>query len=212
MNDIPSPDRLEDEEIREKAEAVRTEFNLTPDEIPVPVEEIIEVDLEIEPVLLPDLKSKYDIDGFLTKDFKQIYIDKNTYENPRMIRRLRFTFAHELGHIYLHKHYVNEIEFKSEKEWIEFRSGISKISLSSYEYQANEFAGRFLVPKEKLIEELEKNRQDIDAFIKVAPHYNVDQLISYVSNNVCGDFNVSDGVISRRIKKERIWNEMNFGK
>ena len=75
-------------------------------------------------------------------------------------------------------------EFNSEEEWINLRCGISGQYMSSYEYQAYEFAGRFLVPIDKLIEELEKNRKKIESFITLSPHYNVDELIAYVSSNI----------------------------
>jgi hypothetical protein len=45
------------------------------DTLPVPVEEIIEFDLQIEIVPIPNLQRDFDIEGFTSSDLKSIYVD-----------------------------------------------------------------------------------------------------------------------------------------
>lgn len=147
-----SPNFMDDEEIHHRAEEFRNEYLESPDLVPVPIEEIVEITLGIELKIIPELKTSTDIDGFLSRDFKEMYIDENIYNNPKMLKRLRFTYAHELGHFAIHKPIIEGIEINSEDEWIEFRTGLSEYDLSRFEYQAYEFAGRLLVPRNALVE------------------------------------------------------------
>ena len=60
------------------------------------------------------------MDGFLTKDLKYIFIDEDIYYDQRNENRLRFTFAHEIGHLVLHKKEIQNFEFRTEEDWIMF--------------------------------------------------------------------------------------------
>jgi hypothetical protein len=82
--------------------------------------------------------------------------------------------------------------------------------LSWFEQQAYEFAGRLLVPKNKLIEELDKNKDKIEKFKSLAKYIDEDLLIRGISNIICMRFCVSDVVIDKRIKKEKILKELNL--
>jgi len=96
------PPRLRWNDIREEAEKFRRKYVNPPDLVPVPIIEIVELKLGLQPIPIADLM-EIDIDGFLTSDLKSICLDVDIYQNPRKETRLRFTLAHEIGHWVLHK-------------------------------------------------------------------------------------------------------------
>lgn len=66
-------------------------------------------------------------------------------------QRMRFSIAHELGHLFLHMNYL------SFDEWSKIEIGTTharntNIPYSIYESDANEFAGAFLMPKDRFLE------------------------------------------------------------
>jgi Zn-dependent peptidase ImmA (M78 family) len=71
--------------------------------LPVNTEEIVEFRLRlyIEPVKY--LLSTVDIDAYLKRDLSGIVVDYDCYMNDKFANRMRFSFAHELGHLFLHK-------------------------------------------------------------------------------------------------------------
>ena len=204
------PERMKWNEIREKAEDFRIKYISPPDMIPVPIEDIVEFKLGITLWPIDGLKQKIDIDGFLSNDLKYLFVDSGIYMDKRWENRLRFTFAHEIGHLILHNDVIQKSEFRTETEWINFREEMSEDDLYWFEQQAYEFAGRLLVPKTKLVEELEKNREKINQFHMLTEKNNDELLFQAISRVICDKFGVSDGVIFRRIRNEKIWNEFDF--
>lgn len=202
--DYIRPQKLSFDFIRNKAEEFRNKYIKPPDRVPVPIEEIVEFQLKINIVPIPHLLTSIDVDGFLSNDLKSIYIDQNIYIDKRFVKRLRFTFAHEIAHLVLHEAEIRQCHFKNEEEWLQFRENMSEDDLVQFEQQAYEFAGRLLVPRNKLLEELEIISDKIDQF---KSHYDENQsnsLNDAISRIICDKFGVSDGVILRRLKNERI--------
>jgi len=71
--------------------------------------------LSIEPIhsLLDDL----DVDAFLKLDLSGIVVDYDCFMQERFQNRIRFSFAHEIGHFVLHKDIYKKIPFTSPEEW-----------------------------------------------------------------------------------------------
>jgi Zn-dependent peptidase ImmA (M78 family) len=203
--DSIKPHRMRWDEIREQAEDFRKKYVHPTDLVPVPIEEIIEFDLQLNIWPIERLLQTIDVDGFLSQDLQTIFVDKTIYIDQRYYRRLRFTYAHELGHLILHKEEIQRCEFRTETEWKRFREDMSEDDLFWFEQQAYEFAGRLLVPKKCLVEELENQRNKIDQFRALAESDDEELLIRAVSRIICDKFEVSDSVIFRRIKYEKIW-------
>lgn len=208
--DSIKPRKLRWDEIREKAEDFRKKYVHPTDLVPVPIEEIIEFDLQLDIWPIERLLQTIDIDGFLSQDLQTIFIDKTIYMDQRYYRRLRFTYAHEIGHLILHKEEIQRCEFRTETEWKRFREDMSEDDLFWFEQQAYEFAGRLLVPKNRLVKELEKQRNKIDQFRALSESDNEELLMRAISRIICDKFEVSDSVIFRRIKNENIWQDLNF--
>ena len=55
--------------------------NNTTDEIPVPLDEIVEMNLSIEIIPIPELKNAFNIDGYVSNNFKTITVDQYVFEN-----------------------------------------------------------------------------------------------------------------------------------
>ncbi len=202
------PKRYSWEEIREKAEIFREQYVKPTDKVPVPIIEIVECDLNILPWPIKGLKSKIDIDGFLSKDLKEMFIDEDVYYDPRYENRLRFTFAHEAGHYVLHKEEIEGCAFRTAKEWINFREDMSEDDLFWFEQQAYEFAGRLLVPVQQLNVELQSQIEKIRIYAERFGKNGEDILIRALSRVISDKFQVSEWVIQRRIRNEKTIAEM----
>src|SRR4051812_13948802 len=88
------------------------------DTLPIPIEEIIERDLKMDIVPTPEMMSTSGVDAVTSHDLTQINIDKDQFDNTP--NRARFTLAHEVGHIVLHKNFIEAQSFKNETEWRSF--------------------------------------------------------------------------------------------
>ena len=199
------PRKLNFQYIREQAEKFRQEYVIPTKKVPIPIIDIVEIQLKITPIPIPGLLRLIDVDGFLSNDLQSIYIDQSIYEDYRYENRLRFTYAHEVGHFILHKQEIQQCKFRNADEWISFREDMDEEDLFFFEQQAYEFAGRLLVPVDILTKEISSMKDKIDLFRSNFDHTNGDEMIKEaISRLICEKFNVSEGVISRRIRNEKI--------
>jgi Zn-dependent peptidase ImmA (M78 family) len=197
------PPKLKWDFIRQKAEEFRRDYVNPIDLVPVPIIEIVVCDLGILPVPKSGLRRSIDADGFLTRDLKNICVDLDVYEDERQINRLRFTYAHEVGHLILHEKEIRLCDFRTSEDWIYFHEDFLEDDLNWFEQQAYEFAGRLLVPKEMLSAEIQKHQQKIDEF-KSLIGGGEEELVEAISRLICDRFKVSPIVVQKRIRKEKI--------
>ncbi|MBP8960424.1 MAG: ImmA/IrrE family metallo-endopeptidase [Bacteroidales bacterium] len=61
------------------------------------------------------------MDGFISNNFQNIYVDEFLSIITRYYIRVRFTIAHEIGHYILHRSTIDSLKFNDEEEWKEFR-------------------------------------------------------------------------------------------
>lgn len=156
-------------------------------------------------VLLNITKNKFnietivkDLNGNIIKDyssFNEVTITKSLNENfviyladTSNYQRLRFLIARELGHLFLHMHYLNE------EKWNNIEIGTSharntNIPYTEYESEANEFAGAFLMPKSEFIKVANENIED--------NYYNL--------KNISDEFDVSIEAVNVRGKTLKLW-------
>lgn len=194
------------QDIRRIADGVRSTY--WPDRgLPVDAEYIIEfgVRLDIEP--LKGLFSEFTIDAWLKLDFTGIIVDENFYLNEKFNNRLRFSFAHELGHFFVHRHLLEGLTFNSLQEWIEFILNIPEKDYGWFEWQANEFAGRLIVPLTELkvyvSTACEILRQDSTLLKHLTEE--PDLILSGILPFLCKPFGVSEKVIETRMHNEGLW-------
>lgn len=82
------------------------------------------------------------------------------------------------------------------------------------EQHANEFAGRLLVPKDSLVNDLKdainllqklKKNTEITGFPLPRELSQIELAKEYIASNICRKYRVSDQVIIRRLDKENLW-------
>ncbi len=116
----------DDAEIRRLADEFRESASLRGHNIPpIDVIYIAEIVLKLDVIPLPNLRADQNIDAALLPDLTGFYIDEDAYMSwERGVRwieqRLRFSFAHELGHYVLHR---EEIAANRFGRWNNFGSG-----------------------------------------------------------------------------------------
>jgi Zn-dependent peptidase ImmA (M78 family) len=138
--------------------------------VPVNIEEIVALDMGIEIIPEPNLKASCDIDAYITRDFKSIVVDRNQYMDDKFYPRVRFSIAHEIGHLVLHKEFFERNNIgNSTDNWFEFMRNIPEREYTFLEMHANEFAGVLLVPADELISSLKTYGQ----FHDIARHFQV---------------------------------------
>jgi Zn-dependent peptidase ImmA (M78 family) len=147
----------------------------------------------------------------LTRDYKvdalpvfaddSIRIDEEAYNSPEhWFGRLRFTLMHELAHFILHKEHLANRNFKTMSEWAQFVRKVER-ERSIIEEQANEFAGRFLMPVDRLRLMIPEER---DKLLDIHGTISQFDLIRFTAVRLGKKFNVSPTAIKVRIRKEKL--------
>lgn len=196
---------IDKRDIWKTAEEFRTNF-WPQRELPIDIEGIIEkrLKLNIEPE--HGLLEEFDVDAYLKRDLTGIVVDYKCYMDERFTNRLRFSLAHELGHLILHKDLYTQFPIDSLKEWKSFILNLPDREYGFIEYQANEFAGRVLVPKELLTSEVDKCIDQLEeAGLLEYLATNPEAILSSISPSLCKPFGVSDKVIEIRVGREELW-------
>lgn len=188
---------LANEEIRRRADEFRARY--WGDKIPVDVELIAERAFNLLIIPVPDLKRQTDTEAFLSGDLRELVYDQNSPEV-----RVRFSIAHEIGHIVLHRHIISRFRPASIDEWKELQRTMPDAIWGRAEYQAREFAGRLLVPVNNLIEALKILQPQIAKARQISPDLEVPVIRDLVSPRLAKTFFVSDDVIKRRMELEGI--------
>ena len=191
------------EQVWRKADDVRLQF-WPSGSVPVEVEEILwQVGLRLEPV--PSLKESGDVDALLSGDLTRILVDAEEYMDDRMLNRMRFSIAHELGHFVLHKDIYSEIQIASVGEWIKFVQAVPEDQYGFIEQQAYEFAGRLLVPLDRLKRALAGAVSSASKAGFMDWDSSGDAAREYIANGISRIFGVSSQVVEKRILREGLW-------
>lgn len=175
-------------QIKGKADEFR--LKLWGNDIPVEIEEIVEIKLKIKIIPIPNLMEQCGVDAQITSDFSAIYVDQKNYENST--NRFRFSLAHELGHYVLHEKFYKELKISSFSDVMDFINEIDAEEYSHLETQANKFGNYLLLPRKELL----KVRQDIIREINKKHNLrNIDEktLNSYLAGYISSQFLVSSG-------------------
>jgi len=93
-------------------------------ELPVKVLDLAEFDLHLDLVPVDGLREQLDIDALLMGDLKSILVDKRAFMSPRLEYRLRFSVAHEIGHLVLHRDIYAGLQHATAAEWFDYISAI----------------------------------------------------------------------------------------
>ena len=193
---------LPKKELWEKVEQFREKF-CSDYAYPLNIEFLVEekLGLDIEPISgLREL----DIDAFLKSDRSGIVVDESRYMDERNDNRLRFSLAHEIGHFVLHGYIHDNFNIQIPKDYYNFITNANNEDYGKFEWQANEFAGRLLVPRYMLIDEIKKILERIAENDRSLLTYYKKDPFSVLENasSLCKSFGVSDNVITIRLQRE----------
>jgi len=188
---------LPDEVIRRHADEFRVKY--WGDNIPVDIELIAERNLDLLVIPIPNLRYQAHTEAYLSGNLKEI-----AYDPIRPDVRIRFSVAHEIGHLVLHANVITRLRTGSYEEWKELQRTLPDAIWGRAEYQAREFAGRLLVPPQKLIEALMELQPLIERARQIAPDLELPVIKELLSPKLARKFFVSDAVIVRRIDAEGI--------
>lgn len=198
---------LKQEEIKAAATRFREKY-WAEGTLPVDVERIIEERLGLDIIPVHNIRQLIRIDAYLRADLTGITVDYHQYmdDQNRYASRLRFSFAHEVGHYVLHNHIFKEFQFDTPDEYYQFVNEFPEKEYSWFEYQANEFAGSLLVPRERLKSELRKACSELkEKGLGYLLDEQPDLVLNTISPPLRKPFDVSDDVIVRRIEVEKLW-------
>lgn len=169
------------------------------DTIPVPIERIAELELGIEIIPVSGLKFAFDIEGWISNDLKTITVDLHEFNGEE--NRCRFTIAHEIGHLVLHREIFEQQGFSNIEEWKDLVTNFDPKQYSYLETQANIFAGLILVPGEHLKEKYDQviNKVRDEGF---EIHFDSELFNQYVCRWLAQEFQVSERTMEIRLKKD----------
>lgn len=192
-------------DIRQRAEAFLQKY-LPSQIVPIPIETIIDNHLRLNIIPVPGIRENADVDGMLSRDGKEIWIEEGIYiNNPH---RYRFTLAHEIGHLILHGDLQEKIEYDSFIDWKErVPQQFENDQYRYFEAQANSFAGLVLVPPpllkaafQKAVDHASTKGLELDLTSPLTQEY--------IASFIADDFDVSSQVVAIRLEKDKLWEQL----
>jgi Zn-dependent peptidase ImmA (M78 family) len=125
-----------------------------------------------------------DISGMVFRDKEQMVIGVNSLHHPN---RQRFTIAHEIGHLLLHKGTEVHVDRTFR---VNLRNDVSSKAVDPDEIEANRFAAQLLMPEHFLSRDLKGQEIDIekeDELRLLASKYRVSlQALTFRLTNLLG--------------------------
>lgn len=197
---------IDKEALWQRVEEIRSQY-WPEGSVPVKIEAIVEFRLKLDIEPKHDLLSLLDMDAYLKVDRSGIVVDYACYMNTKFANRLRFSFAHELGHYFLHSAIYSQLKFSSPEDWKEFTTSLPASEYANFEWQANEFAGRLLVPYDTLKGEVGKLFEIIkkDSDLRDYLHRDQDAVLSRIAPTLRRKFGVSEAAIETRVRRDGLW-------
>jgi Zn-dependent peptidase ImmA (M78 family) len=174
---------------------------------PIDVFTFFEVDLGLDPIPFDNLAAKYRVEAAIKADFSGIYLDAEQYSLMERgpdwkLNRLRFTVAHELAHFFLHQALPKAADFASQASFARWTSNYGGHKYTA-EQEANEFAGRLLVPEARLAALFEEFAPQAEALV---PNFmSSGPLRDKFAEKVAPKFGVNSQVIAIRLDRDGVW-------
>ncbi len=163
--------------------------------LPIPIEAIVERKMSIAIFAIPNIKPLLGIDAFISADFTQITVDEESFS--KFPERTKFSIAHEIGYMVLHKEWYTKHGPKDLTDYLHFPDRIDDQAYKFIEIQAHTFAGLVLVPTDILLKELKERLGRI-------PSYEVPEVLAPFIQDLPEIFQVSDAVVLRRLQRENV--------
>lgn len=170
-------------------------INHSSSKLPIPIEEIVELKMNIALVAVPGIKDLLGIDAFISSNFSQITVDENSL--IKFPERTKFSIAHEIGHLILHKDWYTKYGPQNFDDYSTYYDRVDNKTYKFMEIQASTFAGLILVPPDLLSKEILKR-------IGKIPHLENPEIFIPIAQDLLEIFEVSGEVMFRRLQKEKI--------
>ena len=197
-------------QIWEKAEELRERYGtLKSDQIPLDMISFVELELRLDLIPFDRLRDDFGADAAILADFTGLYIDGEIFDTIDLVRgarlnRLRFSIAHELGHLFLHREQFEAAAIQTNEnflDWLNEHNGHK----FDFEREANEFAGRLLVPVEILSDCFEKMLPAMDGKYGRHGWVSNSEIRSKAAELIAPRFGVHPIAIETRFDREGIW-------
>lgn len=178
---------------------------------PIDIDNLVDNILRINIIPFPDLYRNFEISAFTSCDLKKIYIDQYLYDN--LDKQYRFTIAHEFGHATIHKEIYKLSKIEGLDSYRDFIHSIDNEEYQNFEYQADCFAGHFLVPSKQLEEQFNKYLSRVINLKKTVwkntkrEHY-IDIATTVVATEISPFFNVHPTVVKIRLEKDHLSSQI----
>lgn len=186
------------EESEKKAAAFLRKYHPLGD-LPVPIEEIFELELGMALDLHEGLYATHGLYAALQDGLKGIWVDRETWEKKPF--KLRFTLAQKIGHMVLHKNFFEGLSYESPLELARQLGKLTKTEIDSFEIQACNFAGQILVPKRRLKELISPHMYKLfKAKIDLTDKKSAEKARGHIGNAVHREFEVSKIVVAKRLE------------
>jgi Zn-dependent peptidase ImmA (M78 family) len=150
----------------------------------------------------PGLHKGFDIDAFITSDLTSIFVDEFVYDSRP--GRYRFSLAHELAHLLLHKDIFSRLRFSTIAEWKKVITEFPEKEYGYLEWQAYALAGLILVPPDPLAGEFEKavaHLYQVGLSLETA----TEPARCMIEGALAEYFAVSTAVIGKRVGYDNLW-------
>jgi len=193
---------LPPEKIKKEADIFLDKYHPTRNP-PIPIEYIAESKLRMEIVPIPNLRTRTGIESMLLSDLKTIVLDEYLLDIYSNGNRYRYSLAHEIAHLFLHREIVKEFGLNDTSALREFMTNVDSRQYGWLETHANEFAGLILVPPEVL----EKSFKSVCSELKkegYSPSADYSIFGEYLIERLAKKFQVSPKVMEIRIRNERL--------
>ncbi|MDI7278115.1 MAG: ImmA/IrrE family metallo-endopeptidase [Anaerolineae bacterium] len=191
---------LSHREIRQRAQEFLREHSARAG-VPVQIEELVDLDLRIHVYPVPNLRMLCTTDAFISSDFTRIVVDDLVYS--RYENRLRFSLAHEVAHLVLHRPFFARVMISSIEEYLRFQNDVDAAEYDLLERQADEFAGLVLVPPGELAQRFAEAKRKAERR-GVSLERDWETAIRYVANSLSKEFKVSAQAVEIRLRHGRL--------
>jgi len=169
--------------------------------IPVSIEDIVDVGYRLDLVPTPDLEARFSTVAFITHDLAEIRVDDFVFR--RQPYRLRFSLAHELGHLILPQGIYEQLAFTTPAEWKRAMGSLGQANYDRLEDQADTFAGLLLIPPRQFLvrfDEIATALAGAGTTFRRLPKESQD----YAIKGLARIFDVSTGAIWFRLRDENL--------
>lgn len=161
----------------------------------------------------PGISRELDVRAFTTSDWNEIWIDYSIYWEQDGVAR--FTLAHELGHLVLHKEIIEGIN--DEYPVSDLDSAYDRVlalnDLSAYsrlEKQSDLFAGMLLVPRRHLLSAFKDALEDVKPMLQEVKEHGISRsdymgaVVDKLATTIAPKFSVDHQVVNSRIFEDRL--------